>query len=73
MTTDENVRSWFDAGSYSVKHITRKILVMLVDDPEGAQNELLDCLERNEKAMQRWTENNRLQNEAVELEDAKFT
>jgi|GEM_PF-6655999 len=46
---------------------------MLVDDPEGAQNELLDCLERNEKAMQRWTENNRLQNEAVELEDAKFT
>ena len=65
MTTEENVRSWFDAGSYSVKHITRKILVMLVDDPEGAQNELLDCLERNEK--------NRLQNEAVELEDAKFT
>ena len=73
MTIDENIREWLDTGSYSVKHITRKILVMLADDPEGAQNELLDCLERNEKAMQRWTEKNRLQNEAVELEDAKFT
>jgi len=45
---------------------------MLADDPEGAQNELLDCLERNKKAMQRWNEKNRLQNEAVELEDEKF-
>ena len=72
MTIDENIREWLDAGSYSVKHITRKILVMLANDPEGAQNELLDCLERNEKAMQRWNEKNRLQNEAVELEDEKF-
>jgi len=59
-------------SNYSIMHSMKKIIMMLIDDPEDAQNALMDCVAKNEIALQKRNERNSKQNLAVALEDERL-
>jgi len=59
-------------NKYSANRMMKEIILMLLDDPDGAQNTLIDCIIANEDYKLKRLDRERKQSALDDIEDAKF-